>query len=113
MLDQSQAIDKKKLTMPAKTRFKELRERLGLTQSEVALRLGVTKQAVSAYETGRSKPDAAAVKDLLTEAGVSLDWLYGLDGEGAPQPLTLTITDAAGREVGRIPLSPGLSLRIE
>lgn len=36
--------------------LKELRERRGLTQAQLADRLNVAKTAVSNWETGRSKP---------------------------------------------------------
>ena len=37
--------------------IKTLREKKGLTQEELAQRLFVTRQTVSNYETGRSRPD--------------------------------------------------------
>jgi DNA-binding transcriptional regulator YiaG len=45
-------------------RIAELRERLGLTQAEMAEELGVRQQTVSEWETGRYEPRGASVKVL-------------------------------------------------
>lgn len=44
--------------------LKALRQSLGLTQEEVAGRLGVTRQTVSSYESGRTRPDLDTLKRL-------------------------------------------------
>lgn len=63
-----------------------------MTQQDVADRIGVSKQAVSAYETGRALPPPEKVQSLLTEAGRSIDWLlYGDD----PTPDTSLISEPA------------------
>lgn len=48
--------------------IKDAREELGLTQDDVADKLGVTQPAVSMWENGRSRPTAdvlVALADLL------------------------------------------------
>lgn len=43
-----------------------------LTQRELASRLGVTPQAISAYETGRKDPTLATLQRLVNAAGYEL-----------------------------------------
>lgn len=46
------------------TTIREQRERLGLTQAELAEKCGVVKSAVSMWETGERKPDIIMLKKL-------------------------------------------------
>ena len=48
------------------------RGELGLTQKELADRIGVTDKAVSKWETGRSFPDVDVLEILARELGVSV-----------------------------------------
>ena len=58
-------------------RIKELRTEAGLTQQELADRLGISKQAVSMYETGKRRP-AFEIADALADFfGVSIGFLSG------------------------------------
>lgn len=65
--------------MPAiRENLKRLRAARGMTQAEVAQRLGVTRQAVSSYESGRTMPDLETLKRLADILGCDLDaLLYG------------------------------------
>lgn len=45
-------------------RIAALRDKLGLTQAEMAEELGVRQQTVSEWETGRYEPRGASVKML-------------------------------------------------
>ncbi|MCI8870450.1 MAG: helix-turn-helix domain-containing protein [Lawsonibacter sp.] len=49
-----------------------LRKELGLTQKELADRLGVTDKAVSKWETGKGFPDVKLLEPLAQALGVSL-----------------------------------------
>jgi len=51
--------------------LKELREASGLTQLEVAYKLGVTPQTVYMWETGRREPLARIFVDMARLYGVS------------------------------------------
>lgn len=51
--------------------IRDLRERAGMTQAELAGRLGVSDKAVSKWETGRGYPDISLVESLAAELGVS------------------------------------------
>jgi len=44
--------------------IKQLREKLGLTQEQLAHQLGVTVKTVNRWETGKAKPSPLAVKQL-------------------------------------------------
>ena len=52
-----------------------LRDRAGLSQMELADRLGVSRQAVSRWESGDTTPTMDKLKTLARIYGVSLDWL--------------------------------------
>lgn len=52
-----------------------LRDRAGLSQMELADRLGVSRQAVSRWESGDTTPSVDKLKTLARIYGVSLDWL--------------------------------------
>lgn len=63
-------------------RIKELRQSKGLTQAELATKLGVTRQAVSLYEKGQRKPKIETLKKLADYFGVSVPYIKGeLDTE--------------------------------
>ena len=51
------------------------RDRAGLSQMELADRLGVSRQAVSRWESGDTTPTMDKLKTLAKIYGVSLDWL--------------------------------------
>ena len=66
-----------------KNRIEELRKARKLSQSELANKIGVTRQAVSAYETGKRvpKPD---IMDKLAEAfDVSIPYILGYTDDEA------------------------------
>ncbi|OZC56070.1 XRE family transcriptional regulator [Rhodococcus sp. 06-621-2] len=53
-------------------RLRELRIRAGLSIVDLALRLGVSRQAVSTWETGRSTPPANRLREIADELDVSI-----------------------------------------
>lgn len=64
------------ITGPAIKRF---REEKGLTQAQLAQRIGVSDKAVSKWETGRGLPDISLVEPLAKTLGVSVPEL--MNGE--------------------------------
>ncbi len=56
----------------------ELREKVGFSQEKLAQQLGVSRQAVSKWETGQSTPDVDKLVALSRLYGVSVDGLLGL-----------------------------------
>ena len=59
--------------------IKLLREKRGMTQSDLARSLGVTRSGVNAWEMGISVPSTQYVVELAVLFGVSCDYLLGLD----------------------------------
>ena len=51
------------------------RKALGLTQQDLADRLGVTNKAVSRWETGEGYPDITFIRELSENLGVTTDEL--------------------------------------
>ena len=58
----------------------EARRSIGLTQKELAERVGVTAQAVSKWERGSSCPDIAILDEIADNLNISLPELLGVDG---------------------------------
>lgn len=59
-------------------RIKSLRESAGLTQSEIARRLGISRSGVNAWEMGLSVPSTQYIVELARTYGVSTDYLLGM-----------------------------------
>ncbi len=57
--------------------LKNLREKNGLTQEQLAERVLVTRQAVSRWETGETQPNTETLKLLSREYNVSINTLLG------------------------------------
>ena len=62
-------------------KIKQLRFKAGLTQDQLAQRLGVTPQSVSKWENAASMPDITLLPALAGEFGVSIDDLFDLSAE--------------------------------
>lgn len=63
--------------MEMKDILKNLREKNHLTQSQMAERVMVTRQAVSRWETGETQPNTGTLKLLSQEFDVSINTLLG------------------------------------
>lgn len=53
--------------------IKELRERNGMTQRDLASRIDVTTTTISAWERGMYEPRASQLRELARVFGVSMD----------------------------------------
>ena len=62
-------------------RVKLIRTRLGLTQTQLAQRLGIGKTALSMIETGRAKLSTRNRNVLVQELNINPDWLDTQQGE--------------------------------
>ena len=58
-----------------------LRRREGMSQEQLADRLGITRQSVSKWESGASVPELAKLIAIADLFGVSLDYLMGRKDE--------------------------------
>ena len=76
------------------------RKARGMTQEELAVRLSISRQAVSKWETGESLPDLYKLAALADELGVSTDELCGREPAAlcGEVPATAFAGDAADRE---------------
>ncbi|MBP3496046.1 MAG: helix-turn-helix transcriptional regulator [Clostridia bacterium] len=59
-------------------KIKILRERQGMTQTELAKKLGITRSGVNAWEMGISIPSTQYIVELSLLFNVSCDYLLGL-----------------------------------
>ena len=62
-------------------RIKLLREKSGITQSQLAKRLCVSRNAVNSWEMTLTTPSNICLVGLAKVFGVSTDYLLGLDDE--------------------------------
>ena len=62
-------------------RFQRLRKEAGLTQEEVAEKVGITPQGVSKWENDLSSPDINILVKLAEISGVSVEELLGEEKE--------------------------------
>ncbi len=64
--------------------IRKLRKAKGLTQTELAEKLGTTQYVITNYERGANNPTAAKIPEIAKALGVTLEEVYGLSGsEGA------------------------------
>ena len=62
------------------------RKRLGLTQDQLAEKMGITAQAVSKWENDQSCPDISALPQLADIFGITVDALLGRESTKEPEP---------------------------
>jgi transcriptional regulator with XRE-family HTH domain len=62
------------------------REALGLSQAQLARRLGVKAQTVASWESDRSEPRANKLQMLAALLNVSMVWLMTGEGDGLSSP---------------------------
>ena len=80
------------------------RNKAGLSQMELAERLGVSRQAVSRWESGDTTPTMDKLKALAKLYGVSLDWLCSDAADREPPRSSKTRSRQAP---GRCPCGKG------
>jgi transcriptional regulator with XRE-family HTH domain len=66
------------------TRLREERDRVGISQRELARRVGLSASMISQIESGQSKPSVSTLYGIVTELGVSLDDIFGANGTASP-----------------------------
>ena len=62
-------------------KIKQLRLKSGLTQEQLAAKLGISAQSVSKWETEVTMPDISMLPLLSNEFGVTIDELFDLSVE--------------------------------
>ena len=79
--DTTQAIDR------IGDRLRDERVRAGISQRELARRLGLSASLISQLESGQSKPSVGTLYAIVNELGVSLDRVIRGEDSPAPTPL--------------------------
>lgn len=84
------------MDLPQKIRT--LRKKKGMSQLEMAEALNVSRQAISGWEAGTSKPSIENLKYLSDFYDVSLDWLCSEDDtdditDGKKKHLSMSMRD--------------------
>lgn len=59
-----------------KNKLKELREKHGLTQKQLGEKVGVSRQAINAVETGKFDPSIWLAYDLARLFGLTIEELF-------------------------------------
>ena len=64
-----------------KERIRKLRRALDLTQQEFADKIGMKRNTIANYETGRNDPSASVISLICREFNANEDWLRTGEGE--------------------------------
>lgn len=75
-------------------KIRELRKQRKMTQEELAVKLNVSNQAVSKWESGSCYPDMAQIPVLANFFGVSLDELFNYDVAQLNEKIDAVIEEA-------------------
>ena len=62
-------------------RMKELRKILGVSQQELADKLGLKRNTIATYEIGKASPSDRVISDLCNKYNVNEEWLRTGNGE--------------------------------
>ena len=86
-------------------RIKELRKALGLTQQEFSDKIGVKRNTIAQYESGRNSPIDAVISLICREFNVNETWLRTGEGEmfkpkSRNEELFEFVTNAIGEPTG-------------
>ena len=71
-------------------RIKKLRQQFGLTQSDLAKKLNITRSSVNAWEMGISIPSTQYIVELAELFKVSTDYILGLSRDSVISTASLT-----------------------
>lgn len=75
-------------------KIKALRQARGWTQSELARRMGVTRNGINSWEQGLSMPSLSSLVELAKVFSVTTDYLLGLE-----QLQTINVSALSERDV--------------
>ena len=78
-------------------RIRQLRTSSGMTQTELAKKLNITRSSVNAWEMGISVPSTQYIVELAALFGVSTDYLLDIEKEE-----TINVSGLSEKEVGMI-----------
>lgn len=87
------------------------RRRAGLSQEALAEKIGVSRQAISKWETGEASPEISKLPLLAKTFGVTADWLLTED-EAAPEETAEQDAESATEASGGRPDAPGGNMTV-
>lgn len=76
-------------------RLRQLMKEKGVTQTELASLLGISRQSFSAYCNGNTQPNIENTVKMAEYFGVSVDYLFGLTDEIIKVDYYISAFDAA------------------
>lgn len=85
-----------------------LRKEKGMTQKDLADRLGITDKAVSKWERNVAYPDTATIPALAEILGISVEEL--LNAKAAPAPVRSRSDDIVNLVLKAVPLAMGVAV---
>ena len=80
-----------KILEEIKDRIKKLRRQLDMTQDDFSKKLGLARNSIASYETGRREPTNALVVSICREFGINEIWLR--TGEGGDDNMFTKVSD--------------------
>ncbi|MBD0865137.1 MAG: helix-turn-helix transcriptional regulator [Rhodobacteraceae bacterium] len=78
------------------------REQAGMTQTELAKRLGVKKSTLNGWEQDLSEPRANKLQMMAGMLNVSITWLLTGEGEGSALPADVGLADETPGDLSQI-----------
>ena len=60
-------------------KIKTQREQMGITQAELAKKMGLTRSSINGWEMGLAIPSTQSIVELALLFGVSTDYLLGME----------------------------------
>ena len=78
-------------------KIKLLREKQGITQTQLAKKLGITRSGVNAWEMGITIPSTQYIIELASFFKVSTDYLLDM-----PQTKTISVAGLTDREIASL-----------
>ena len=85
-----------------------LRKEKGMTQKDIAERLGITDKAVSKWERDIAFPDTATIPKLAEILGVSIEDL--MQAKAAPAPASKSVDKIVDLVLKAVPLAMGVAV---
>lgn len=81
------------------SRLRRERERAGISQRELARRIGLSASMISQIESGQSKPSVSTLYAIVTELGVSVDDVFRGHADAAEaRPPQASVPEVSGAE---------------
>ena len=92
--------------------LRNYREAAGLTQLQVAERLGITKSTYCNYESGKREPDVAKIKKIAKAFGISADALLETGFENKKTPLCSSEASQLARDYDTLDIHGKKTVRV-